>query len=100
MGFFSFSKNKSKQVDDKSYESSPSGKNDFTVIFAGSSMEAEIVKSMLVSSEIEAYLKDETVGTLAPWYTSPGGAGAVKVIVNINDLEEAKSIIEAYESKK
>ena len=100
MGLFSFSKNKSKQIDDNSYESSPSGKNDYVVIFAGPAMEAEIVKSMLLSSDIDADLKDENVGTLAPWYTSPGGAGAVKVIVKTEDSELAKSIIKAYESKK
>ncbi len=100
MGLFNFSRDKSKHIEDYSYESSPSGKNDFVVVFAGTSMEAEIVRSMLMNSEIEAFLKDENVGTLAPWYTSPGGAGSVKVMVNNYDYESAKLILEEYEGNK
>lgn len=100
MGLFKFFRNKSKRMDDNSYESSSSGKNDFVVIFAGTSMEAEIVRSMLMSSDITAFLKDENVGALAPWYTSPGGAGSVKVLVNNYDYKSAKLILEAYEGNK
>jgi len=99
MGLFSFLKNRPKPTDRKSERPPVSIKNDLVVVFAGASMEAEIVRNMLQNSEIKAFLKDQNVGTLAPWYTSPGGSGSVKVVVNSYDYEEAKQIIEAYENK-
>ncbi len=65
-------------------------------IFAGSPMEAEIVRSMLTDSGIEAFLKDENMGTIAPWHVSAGGAGAVKVIISNADYDKAKSVVEEY----
>ena len=100
MGLFNFFKNRPKPTDAKLERSPDSIKNDLVVVFAGASMEAEIVRNMLQNSGIMAFLKDQNVGTLAPWYTSPGGAGAVKIVVNDYDYEEAKAIIEAYEEKK
>ena len=66
-------------------------------VFAGSIWAAEMVKSLLENAEIEAFLIDENTGTLAPWYTSPGGAGSVKVVVSSLDYEEARSIVKEYE---
>ena len=74
--------------------------NDIIEVFAGSSIEAEIVKSILQDSDIEAFLKDENMGTIAPWHVSAGGAGAVKIIINSDDYEKAKLIIEKYEESK
>ena len=70
--------------------------NNLVEIFAGSSIEAEMVKSLLLNAEIQAFLKDGTMGTIAPWYVSPGGAGAVKVIISETDSEKAKSIVEDF----
>jgi hypothetical protein len=66
-------------------------------VFAGTIWAAEMVKSLLENAEIEAFLIDENTGTLAPWYTSPGGAGSVKVVVSSLDFEEARSIVTEYE---
>ena len=74
--------------------------NDIIEVFAGSSIEAAIVKSILQDSDIEAFLKDENMGTIAPWHVSAGGAGAVKIIINSDDYEKAKLIIEKYEESK
>ncbi len=67
-------------------------------IYAGTILEAGMVKSLLESSDIKAYLKDEIMGTLNPWYVVPGGAGAVKVIISSLDFERAKLIVEEYEN--
>ncbi len=75
-------------------------KNDLVEIFAGSSIDAEIVSSLLKNSKIETFLKDEIMGTLAPWQVSAGGSGAVKIIINSNDYETAKLIVEEYEQNK
>lgn len=66
-------------------------------IYAGDIIEAGMVKSMLEDSGIKAYLKDEIMGTLGPWWTTPGGAGSVRVIVAQPDAEQARAIVEEYE---
>lgn len=66
-------------------------------VFAGTTWQAEMVKSLLENAEIEAYMKDEIVGTLSPWWTAPGGAGSVKVVVSSLDYETAKAIVDEYE---
>lgn len=68
-------------------------------VFSGSLLEAEMVKSLLLNCEIAAYLKDENIGTLAPWYTGPGGYGSVKVVVSNQDFDKARIIVEDYEKK-
>lgn len=75
-------------------------KDDLVEIFAGSAIDAEIVSSLLKNSKIETFLKDEIMGTLAPWQVSAGGSGAVKIIINSNDYETAKLIVEEYEQNK
>ena len=66
-------------------------------IFAGTAIEANIVKSLLENADIEAFLKDEFIGTLLPWYAAPGGAGAVKIFVSNIDYENAIEVVEEYE---
>jgi len=58
-----------------------------------------LVKSLLENAEILTFLKDENIGTLAPWYTAPGGAGSVKVIVSNEDYTKAKAIVKDYEER-
>jgi len=71
--------------------------NELIEIFAGTTWQAEMVKSLLGNAEIEAFLKDDIVGTMAPWWTAPGGAGSVKVVVSNLAYEKAKSVVEEYE---
>ena len=65
-------------------------------VYAGTMMEAGFIQSLLESEGIQAYLKDEIMGTLVPWYASPGGAGAVKVLVEANDAVKANQVVAAY----
>lgn len=67
------------------------------VIFAGTAVQAALVKSLLENAEIEAYIKDEFTGVLTPWHNTPGGVGAVKVLVSGEDQEEARKVVEDYE---
>ena len=66
-------------------------------VFSGTLWEAGLVKSLLENAEIEAFLRDENTGTLAPGYTAAGGAGSVKVIVSNLDFEKATEIVAEYE---
>jgi len=67
-------------------------------VFAGTAVQATLVKSLLENAEIEAYLKDEFTGVLYPWHSSPGGVGAVKVLVSSDDQIKAKIVVDEYEN--
>ena len=67
-------------------------------VFAGTAIQAGLVKSLLENAEIEAYLKDEFTGVLYPWHTTPGGVGAVKVFVSNIDQERARIVVDEYQS--
>lgn len=63
------------------------------VVFSGSILQAEMLKSVLEDEGIKAYLQDETMGTLAPFIAAPGGLGAVKVLVAGRDADRAREIV-------
>ncbi len=67
-------------------------------VFSGTIWQAEMLKNYLESAGIKVYLKDEISGTNFPFLTSPGGAGAVSVVVSNLDVDKAKAIIDEYES--
>lgn len=67
------------------------------VVFSGRPVDAGFVKSLLENAGIMAFLKDENMGTIAPWHAAPGGAGAVKVVINQKDQEAAESIVDEFE---
>ncbi len=71
--------------------------NDPIEIFAGNMVEAGMVKSLLENAEIHAFLKDELMGTLNPWYVSAGGVGSVKIVVSYRDYPRAKLIVDEYD---
>jgi hypothetical protein len=66
-------------------------------VFAGTAVQATMVKSLLENAEIKAYLKDEFTGVIAPWHTTPGGVAAVKVFVAARDYEKAQMVVDEYE---
>ncbi|MCX6248820.1 MAG: DUF2007-related protein [Bacteroidetes bacterium] len=66
-------------------------------VFSGTIWEAGMVKNLLESAGIETFLRDENTGTLAPWYTAPGGMGSIKVIVSSVDCDNAVLIVAEYE---
>lgn len=66
-------------------------------VFAGTAVQATLVKSLLENAEIKAYLKDEFTGVLYPWHTSPGGVGAIKVFVSSLDQKKAQMVVDEYE---
>lgn len=66
-------------------------------VFDGNDWNASMVKSLLDNAEIEAFVKDEKMGVLAPWNVAGGGAGSVKIFVSNVDLQKAKEVIEQYE---
>ncbi|HEX3009209.1 MAG TPA: DUF2007-related protein [Bacteroidales bacterium] len=66
-------------------------------VFSGNSWQAEMLKSLLENANIEAFVLDEIIGTMDPYWSARGGSGAVKVIVSAHDAPSAKIIAEEYE---
>jgi hypothetical protein len=73
--------------------------NDFQTveIFSGLDWQAAMVKNLLENEGIQCFIKDEILGTIAPWYTGNPGPGSVTVVISSLDMAKAKPIIEDYE---
>lgn len=69
---------------------------DLVQVFAGTSVEAEMVKSILLDSGIEVFIKDEHMGTMFPFHTAPGAAGSVKLVVPNKSYEMAMELVKQY----
>ena len=65
-------------------------------VFAGTNMQAAMLKSLLDDAQIYSFLKDEIMGTLNPWYADAGGAAPVKVLVSSADEDEARGIVTGF----
>ncbi len=76
----------------------PNKHNEPVEVYSGNAWQAGLLKSLLEDSEIEAFLTDEIIGTLNPWWTAPGGAGSVRVMVSLTDFEKAKAIVTEFEA--
>jgi hypothetical protein len=65
-------------------------------VFAGTSLDAGIIQSMLEQEGVQAFINNELMGSIAPWQVEAGGAGAAKVVVSELDYEKAIQIINDY----
>ena len=74
--------------------------NDLVVVFSSNTFEAELAKNELANQGIKAFVKDELLGTIAPWHSAPGGAGAVSITVARRDMEKARNILRQFIDKK
>ncbi len=66
---------------------------DFAVVFRGLAPEANLVKGLLESHDVPAFLRDENVSTLLPLTGMPAGFGMVTVVVSRSDSEKAKRLL-------
>lgn len=69
-------------------------------VYSSSPLEAQMVNSLLQDAEIDTFIKDELMGSIAPWYVAGGGAGAVKIVINSKDYDRARAIIDQFEANK
>jgi len=70
------------------------------LVASGTYSDASMIKLLLENEGIPAMLKDDFMGTIAPYATSPGGAGSVKVLVFEKDFEQALKIIEEFNQSR
>jgi hypothetical protein len=68
-------------------------------IFMGIAWEAEMVKNLLENEGIKAFIKDDIIGTIAPFYTTPG-LGSVKLVVSSDDYEKAGAIVAEFQKNR
>ncbi len=68
-------------------------RDEFVIVFAGTSVEAEMARIFLEDNGIAAHMAEEHIGTLAPWLSAAGGAGAVKVLVPEEHAEHARTLL-------
>lgn len=71
--------------------------SELVTVFAGTSAEANLLKSYLEGHDIKVFVKDEHTGNIAPYVTSPGGTKPVKIQVPEDQAEAAKELIKARE---
>lgn len=68
-------------------------------IYSGTQWEAAMLQSLLENEQIEAFLMDEAMSSIAPWHSSPGGSAPVKVVVSSVDLDKALDVVKEYKKK-
>ncbi|MEG1545726.1 MAG: DUF2007-related protein [Bacteroides sp.] len=66
-------------------------------VFGGTPWEAELVKGLLESNEILSMLKDDTLSSVTSPYA--GFGGVMEVLVNEDDYELAKKILDERDAK-
>jgi UDP-N-acetylglucosamine 2-epimerase len=69
------------------------------LIYTGQSWEAEMLKIMLENAGIDAFINNEVIGTLLPFYTTPG-MGAVRLVVSESDAEKAREVVAEFEKDR
>jgi hypothetical protein len=70
--------------------------DEFIIVYEGDFVNAGILRGLLEDAGIEAFLRDEFTGALAPWTVAAGGAGAVKVVIRAEDREAARPILDDF----
>ncbi len=66
-------------------------------VYDGLSIDAFMLQSMLEDAEIEVFMFDGAMGTIAPWNAAPGGVGAVRLMVSSEVEELARQIVAEFE---
>ena len=69
------------------------------VVYEGDYFRANMVKNLLENEDIVSYITNDIVGTALPWHVAPGGYGAIKLTVALENYDKAKSIIDEFEKK-
>lgn len=74
--------------------------SELIVVYKGKPMDAEIVSEILNDNGIMAKMKNQLMGTIAPWYVSPGGCDPVEVEILQKNKEKALTLINEFNKSK
>ena len=69
------------------------------IVFTGHAWEAEMLVTILDNEGIKAFVTNEVIGTLFPFYTTPG-MGAVRVVVSKPDAEKASLVVADFQKDR
>ncbi len=67
------------------------------VIYSGNPIDSEIIKDILTENGIAVNLKNELMGTIAPWHVSAGGINPIELEIFAKDKEKALRLIKEFE---
>lgn len=70
--------------------------SEIIVVFEGSPIDSEVIKDILIENGINANIKDQLMGTIAPWQVSPGGFQPVKIEILSKNKDKALELIKAF----
>lgn len=65
-------------------------------VFEGEYWQASTIQQVLEDNNIETFLENEYMASIAPWRIEPGGYNAVKVIISSNDYQSAIKLIDEF----
>lgn len=74
--------------------------SELIVVFKGNPIDSELIKDILNDNGIMANLKNQLMGTIAPWHVSPGGFEPVEVEILAKDKEKALKLIDEFNKSK
>ncbi len=66
------------------------------VVFEGDFMQAALIKNLLEHNEIQVFIENQLVGSIAPWQVTAGGLNPVKVVVSSLDYDQAIRLVEDF----
>jgi hypothetical protein len=69
--------------------------DDFVEVFAGSAVQAGLVRSLLEADGLLAFVRDENMATMEPWLRYGANVGAAKVVVPRDQAQQALETIRA-----
>lgn len=75
-------------------------KEKMILIYSGSPVDAIMVNQLLNESGIYTHVKNEIMGTLAPWQVTPGGMDPVEIFILSKDEAHAQSVISAFNASQ
>ena len=67
-------------------------REDFSIVYQGDSVQADLLKSILEGSGMQVVLEDEYLGRMYPYAI----LGGVKVLVQNDEFDEARQIVEQF----
>lgn len=70
--------------------------DDLILIYSGNPVDSEIIKDILTDNGIAVNVKNELMGTIAPWHVSAGGINPIELEVFAKDKEEALRLINDF----
>jgi hypothetical protein len=68
--------------------------------FSGELWKATMIKNILEDNNIQAFLNNELLGSVAPYLADGGGMANIKVIVNAAQLDDALKLIDEFNSSE